>query len=561
MSDHLPGRSLQIIRREEARIEERYRITSTVGGLWYLCTEVLGYTRLTEQFHKPMCDEMDEDRLGLSTDDRKLARDKNGRLLRVLDLWPRGTYKTTIEIGQVIQAHLADMQLRAVIIHAKLDQAEGVVQECGHHWMGNKKLREMVSGLGYAPATSKAKRGRWLKTDQFTFDGADTDGRFDRTPSFLALSTGADMTGKHFQLAMPDDIISDKVIEDSGLPKVKRWVQRSLTKALDRGFPMWAKGTRWDPKDFWNDCLESPDWKVRLRAIRETDGEPDYKGEVIYYNSECTQDELEKQVDLDERESSTDFAFQMMNDPSPKGEKAWDQSKCEHWIDLHELRKRRNFVYVVLGDPAPKKLGSPTGIKEKQRGDRKKDRWAWSVIRIQTNGQAKERVLMDGRSSREWTMSEGFDQGAQLAKKYGTNIFGVEEYGGISADYETECWKAAQRCGVNGFRYVALKGNQANRKNVTFGILASEAEAGRFFIYEKCPTDYSDLFLAQARNWRDLPGGRNTNAFDDEADITARSTNTELDEFSPMAQIWVDPLESDWDEEEGLTFSKFCGAY
>ena len=546
MSDHVPGASLQIINRDAARLAERHLITKKVGGLWHLVTEVLGYTRLTEEFHRPICDEMDRDRLGLS-EGKKFYRDSSRQLLRVLDIWPRGTYKTTIEIGQAIQAHLADIETRIAVIHAKLDQSKGIVKEAGIHWIGNKKLRKLTTrSEGYAPPPSRAKPGRWLKEGIFTFEGCDQG---ERSGSFQAWSTGADMTGYHFQIALPDDIISQGVIDDSGLPKVRSWYGGSLTKALDRGYPMWAKGTPWDPDDIYTTWGEDSSWKVRHHSIRETDGEMDYKGEVIYYDSRKTRAQLEAEVKQDEKDDPTNFAFQMMCDKSPKGEKKWDASNCEHRVTLKETARHRGSIFV-LGDPAPAKTGSYKGIKEKQRGDGSKDRWAWSVIRRQVNGESLEKVLIDGSSSRTWATSEGFDEGARLGKKWGTTLYGVEDYGGLTADYEEQMRAAVRRMGGRGCRYIPLRGNQANRKNHAFAALAGEASEQRFLIADSVPPEYLERFLEQVRNWRDLPGGRNTNKHDDEADITARSCDATLSEFTPSAFFIRTPYDELEDEEE-----------
>ena len=64
--------------------EREQDLQKAQDSLWYLLTEVLDYDRFTEEFHKPEIDRIDEDR-------------KKG-VRRVLDLWPRGHYKTTVEI-------------------------------------------------------------------------------------------------------------------------------------------------------------------------------------------------------------------------------------------------------------------------------------------------------------------------------------------------------------------------------------------------------------------------------------------------------------------------------
>jgi hypothetical protein len=142
-------------------------------------------------------------------------------------------------------------------------------------------------------------------------------------------------------------------------------------------------------------------------------------------------------------------------------------------------------------------------------------------------------------------------------RKWGTQYFFNEAYGGMIADYTEDALKAARRNGVPLYledkgqlpQFRASYGKGA--KNVRFSALADWARSGRFYICaETMPDDELEKFLSQARTWLPLPNGRNTNKYDDAADIVSRCTDPALQKFAPNAQSApMSPLLQEMDPE------------
>ena len=498
-------------------------------SLWYLCTEVLHYDRFTEEFHRPMLDEMDSER---------------GKVRRVLDLWPRGHYKTTVEIGQIIQDILWDPNVSILVCHAVDDEVQKIVQEVGTHFLKNKDLRALMPKI-----MPHKNNKRFLKMNQFTVNRT----KYDRQPTLLGKSTNSEVTGAHCDLIYVDDIIGRNTIEDSGLPKVKSWFRTTVLPVLNPGGSIRGKGTRWDVDDIYGDWLKAKPWKTRVRAALETDEVPDYKGTPVLFGK--------KEISLRRAEMGpSDFSFQMMNDPSPAGEKPWNASECENYITLKELANVKRTVFV-LSDPAPAKVGSQTGIGEQKRGDGSKDDWATAVIAWCVDRQRKFAVLLDGTASKDWGRSAGLDEICRMMQKWSTNKAAIETYGGLQADYENDMREAVKRNGTNGLNWIKFKNSyMAGAKNVRFESLSDLAREGRFFICESCPPAFVDKTLNQCRGWRPLPKGRNTNKFDDCADVVARVTDSALQEFSPQAAMAMHDFFGDDDgEADTQARSRYCG--
>jgi len=242
-------------------------------------------------------------------------------------------------------------------------------------------------------------------------------------------------------------------------------------------------------------------------------------------------------------EMKGDFDPQMMNDPSPASEKPWDASKCEHYIGLKEYGQVRRGARFVLGDPAPAKVGSLDTMGARLRADGTKDEWCWQVGEIRANGKRQEIVWLDGSSSRSWTLGEGFEEGARLAKKWGTPFIAYEAVGQSIALYDGDMRRAARKLGVS---YTPVKLSQTYKgKNAQFGALCSRAEQDEFLILDTIDETFRSETLYQCREWRPLESGRNALKYDDRANALSFLCDPALQEYAPQGQMHEDPIEED----------------
>ncbi len=166
--------------------------------------------------------------------------------------------------------------------------------------------------------------------------------------------------------------------------------------------------------------------------------------------------------------------------------------------------------------------------------------------------------------SQQWTRSAGLEEIARFMSKYSTSLVFIEMYGGFAADYSQDMKFIARKHGLplaydKGGGLLKFKNAyQAGAKNSRFGALADRAKQDEFLIAPTVPQEFLEMFLAQARNWRALPGGRNSNRFDDVADAVAWSTDSALQQFAPAPEFsdWMD-LEA-MDEQPMERRSRYC---
>ena len=523
-----------------AQKERLVRLHKAQRNLFWLATEILGYKLLSETFHREICDDMD--------------RMRREGVRRQMELWPRGHYKTTIQIARIIQDLLWDADETIFVCHAVEDEVGKIVQEAGSHLLKNAELRALK------PEMMPAKTDRrFLKALQFTVKRPDY---MQRQPSVQGKSTGSEITGAHCNRVYLDDIVGRNTIADSGLPRVKSWFRSTVMPVLNPGGTILVTGTRWDLDDPYAAWLKSKDWVCRVRAAMETEGKPDYKGVPTLLAT--------REIQLRRREmGESDFAFQYMNDPSPSGDKPWDVG-CEQIIGMRAVGSLPGAsgpgAIFVLSDPAPAKEGSIKQDGEKFRADGTKDDWALAVVKLKNHNGMRIGVLLDLSTSKEWTMAEGLDEACRLMRVWGTNKFFNESYGGLVASYTREATDASRRNGVPMYfdKNGQLPGFEASygkgAKNQRFSLLAGWAKSNQFYICgETVPADELEKFLGQARTWLPLPNGRNTNRYDDSADVVSRITDPALRHFAPMPEIatmspFMDELDPDGSYADEMSY-------
>ena len=506
-----------LARLEKHREESGPRVRAQTD-LWWLATEVLGFDKLTESFHKPMLDQMD-----LMRTLRKIGKGSDD-----LWLWPREHYKTTIRKAQVIQDYLCDPTATVTWWHSVEEHAQEASVAISTALQKNKALRKLFPDGVLPNELAKrfiGSRGFRLKSN-----------RSDDAPSFRAWGQTSEATGGHSRYGYLDDIIAANTIEDSAMPKVRSWYRNTVRNVILGSGWLNATGTRWDPDDIYNDWLTSRHWKVVVRAALEMDGKPDYKGKPVLF----TVSEIRKKRD---EMGEVAFAAQMMNDPSPAGEKPWVPAECEHIITADQGRGQ-GFV-VVLSDPAPAKVGA-FGTDKKREGGDSKDYWTNAVVKFRAVGDRREIVLLDGSGSQSWGVDEGFSETIRLARKWSANGIAVEKTGQAVAFYMETLRNIARREGVR-YRPIDLSMTYKG-KNVQFSALADRAKHDEFLICETCEPSFLDLFLSQARDWRPIMGGRNSLKYDDHANVVSFATDPVFKTYAPITG------------SDELAFDPFAGA-
>jgi hypothetical protein len=527
------------------------------NSLWYLATQVLGYDRLSREYHKPMLDEWDE---------RRQLRMAGKYRKHELEMWPRGYYKTTCRQAQIVQNLLWDPDSSCTWWHAVDEKASEAIAEVGHQLQGNKVLREIM-GSNAVPSASRDKK--FVTAKGFDMPRGAKSRRKRDMKTCRPVGAGSESTGGHSDIGFVDDIIGQNDIEDNLMPKKRRWFGQTVKNVVNYPDPknrflsgvLFGTGTHWDANDIYTDWQKRKTWDCRVRGAYETDGVIDWKGEPMLFS---------KRVIEDKRQDMSEFAFgcQMMNDPSIRSEKLWQTEFEEDLFVKPSYYQGFRSVNFVLSDPAPAKVGSFGEHGEKDRADGTKDAWATCVVKVMMMNDMLRFVLVDGEASKDWDKDAGFSKCMELSRRWGSTPYVASESTGLAiALYSEEIRKAAQTAGVRVY-YNSKKGTWGlplswtyRGKNNYFEALVSLAMRGQLKISESCPKDYVDEVLNQVRMWRCMPNGRNALKHDDEANCFSFITDPALKDFFPKVSEYSDtvagwnPYRSNQEEETEYGFA------
>ena len=573
--------------------ERRRQLRRAQNDLYYLACK-LGYAwtpsqqqGVTAEYHGPLCKRLD----GLRDHPRvgTLAHRK-------------GLKSTVYTICLAVQEILRDPDVTMMGAHAVEGEIQKIVAETGDHFLNNKWLRSLdpigvypegheLAGQEYNVCPRGLFRKRFNTASGFTVSRAGHKPTTRRQKTFFGKGSGSETTGAHVDIFFLDDIIGEKTIEDGLMPKVRNWYKLTVLNVLNTNGKIRLVGTRYDPDDIYQDFIDSKDWDLVVRSRTETDGVMDYNGQPVHYGPGTAKvqggpEAALKRAESDKRQmGDAHYAAQCMNDPSPAGQKPWDQSRCEHMIGLRPAGGMPGAsgppseTIWVLSDPAPALVGSGDFIKEKLRGDGSKDEWSMVAVKVRWNGDRREAILLEGHASRLWKTDEGMDEACRLMKKYKTKFCIHESYGGITANYFEDMRRATQRNGVSWMKHdytgKAINfsfSNVKNQKNKRIAMLAEWGMNEEFFICEDTvsadflhgdPLERHSGFLTQVREFRPLQNGRNNLRHDDRADIVARITDPMVWHYAEHSAV-VDSerdANSFWLDQEPTQASRsvYCG--
>lgn len=489
-------------------------------SLWYLATEKLHRDKLTVDFHKPMMDQMDERR----------ALRRAGKLVQnEAEFWARDYFKTTVRECQVIQDWLWEPLQTMIWWHDVEDRAIEAGSDIAGHFQKNKEFRKMVPELCPAPLAKRFYSGGELRLPI-------NRRALSKPPSLRCFGRGSEATGGHSDVGYLDDIIGLNAILDNEMPKVRLWLGASVTNVIETTGYLLATGTRWDEFDVYSDWLKSGLWLCRVRGCYETDGAPDWNGQPVLYSRALIE---RKRAGMSEWE----FASQMMNDPRPSGEMLWQGAACEHYTTLGEIRQYEGRIFVFT-DTAPANVGSMDAHGEKDRRDGTKNAWTVCAVKIQTNGERQEIVLLDLQGSKDWSIDEGFDAVCTMARKWHTGLIGYERVGNADEFFQKNLLAASRRVGLASMTPFEMTATY-DGKRPRFAMLASKAFRQEFLIAESVPAGSLQVFLEEARAVRFL-GARNTARFDDYYDVVSFACDPAVQRYSPQPDFMYDRDEDDY---------------
>lgn len=517
-----------------------------MGDLYFMATEICGYTRLSPEFHG------DAQGVGMC-----VHLDRNDGKRKAAIFGPRSGYKTSTMTAFVLQQMMKNPAIQIFYIHHRIEDAKAVVAEAVNQIANNEKLRE-IWPPDHLPASNQK---RWFSTETITLPRRRDYAKQHypdlkiQHPTLSACSLGQNLTGSHPTLICMDDLVNlDSIQEQGNAEVIRTWAQGQLANiGTDARWRL--VGTPWSDDDLHSDIMK-PDsgWKVWLRAISEDpethepllpeDGGipapiliPNLDGRGLHYLTKA--DVLERR-----RESRRFFGSQHMMVPDRAGRLIWRQDLCEHFVQWEDVEGIIRKV-VVLSDPAP------LGMGDKPRRDGEKDDWAYAVIGVATSQKRTVYILLDGKASPNWTPDAGLRRLRGAMWDWDTPLVGIEEPRGAGQKAQHFGRRLKALCRQEAMRCVPIQFKGGNiKKEYRIADLASAAECEDFWICEDTVNKhFLEKFLDQARNY----AGEGSIPHDDCIDCVAFVLDQALLEFLPKPRMRVRDPNNPFQKRPGYT--------
>jgi len=367
--------------------------------LFWLSRHILGYD-FQEDVHLPACAFL------VKKDPRKPFAEQS-EIKQRLWLDPRGHFKTTLDIADVIQWILCFPDIRILIMTGTRDLAARMLQECKNHFQMNERLRALFPE--YA-----APQKDWGTQDSFVVP-ARRNWRL-REPTVSISTVDSVKAGSHYDLIKCDDLVNE--INAGTRDQIEKTIKafNYTTPLLEPFGYRDVIGTRYDYSDLYGWLTDTNDGKTRIfrRACWSVSDKGEYTllfpqralpgGKVVGFTLEMLQ--------TIQRDDPYLFNCQYLNDPSPiEKPDITEENLRARFVPITSLpREGRTFITWDLG------------FSSKQFAD-----WSVGAVgRFDNQGRLFILDLIRGR----YSAYELVQMILMSARKYRPGAVGIEKSGG-----------------------------------------------------------------------------------------------------------------------------------
>jgi predicted phage terminase large subunit-like protein len=316
-----------------------------LSSFYVFCRDTKIIPNIEPQPHREMCDEMEACLPNFGAKEQKKA----------IYLAPRYTYKTSLVKAFMIYAYFKFPNIRIVYGRAVHDDAKEVLRAVKDILTGNVIILEV---FGNAQATAKI----WAE-DAIVLDRPDI-GLVD--PTIDTVGLGLTMTGKHPDIAILDDLVTDTNYQSIATTERCQIMLHSVYPVLPPWGSVLLTGTRWAPNDVYGWLMQEDDllqeeeniaagrekrepedvrqWRIYRRKAHNPDG-------TLFFPAKLTEEFLLAQR-RSLRSNMMLYSSWYDNEPFEIGMKLFPSHYIQ-WIEAHFYRSPAPHLRLPDGQIVP----------------------------------------------------------------------------------------------------------------------------------------------------------------------------------------------------------------
>lgn len=263
---------------------------------------------------------------------------------RLLILWPRETYKTTLcTVSYALWEAVRNPNVAILIASNTISRSAEMLGEIMGHVQYNERFRTKYGDLYQGDRKARAK---WSGTEATVR----TRNRQVRHATWTAAGAETNLVSSHYDIVIVDDLVTRNDRESAaGRKRNKRWLQAMIPMVKTSG-RLIIIGTRWHHRDAYdwllndlNPSLSGSDkYKVELSDCYDAHGESAFPR--IFSTAELKRKETEMETEL--------FSATMRNKPITSGQVFIDEDDIQpHLFDYSTLDLKK-LAIIGACDPS-----------------------------------------------------------------------------------------------------------------------------------------------------------------------------------------------------------------
>lgn len=261
--------------------------------------------------------------------------------VRQLYLWSRGFFKTSV----IIEGHngwliVNNPNIRILLTSYSLEVAKKPLAAIRNQFMFNREFRYFFRE--YCPNPNKDGKIEFGTSENFTVPNRT---RNYKEPTIMAAGIGTNVTGLHFDVISPDDLVNkDSVTNETQIQASKNYF--SLLNPLfdNPTIPRYKMtGTIYHFNDLHSDLRKNPKWRVSVIPVHD-------ENYVFKFPERISKEAFEKEILSDLQMNPYDIQSQYLLNPIDPAQRKFDETKVKYYDVLPE-----GLAEYVLGDPASTK--------------------------------------------------------------------------------------------------------------------------------------------------------------------------------------------------------------
>lgn len=356
-------KGLPYLRKPKRRIPKQYEPPASTGNggvrgpaclcdqpgergkrdLWFLASTVLSrvYPDLVEGLHKPMCD------FFVRKNPKRPFLVQDGIKNRLM-LAPRGHFKTTIDLCDIMQWMLAFPDITICLFSGTEQLTARMVDEVKQHFLMNGDFREMYPQ--WVPQKNLHEFG--IK-GSFTLPNR---AQIRREPSLSITTLKSTRAGAHYDVEKFDDVVTEQNSKSALLNEETKRQWSSTLPLLNPGGYRDVIGTLYTYDCFYGPILEQmsksdirQDWKVVVQSALRREPDVDlFRPEAILFPQrfcvDLNEEPAKQNLQQIWRDDAELFASQYMNDPTSLASDQFSMPRLKsHVIERRDIPSTVNL--------------------------------------------------------------------------------------------------------------------------------------------------------------------------------------------------------------------------